>query len=550
MTRKVPQKKETVEIPGLGSLQGWRYENGLRQFFGVPFARIQKRWTRATLATEWKDQFHDGTKLGPRYPTPPDVSLIDDPLLPVKEIDLHEFSEWPSHDLECLNMNIVTPPADCDIPGPYPVMVWIHGGAYYFGGNYHPIFDMANFVSHGLQHGLPVVSVTINYRLGLGGFLASKQIQQDLEKDRYEGVGNFALTDQQTALEWVQRYIKCFNGNPDSVTIFGESAGGISVAQQISAANPACFHRAILMSGSLNLASNWSLERHQERFDNVLRCLDVSLDDPDALDKLRALPEATLTDATSYAEPSDFIVYHPCWDGVFHASKPSLEFGSSLPSWLGSIMIGDTLDEGELWRDVIAKHDLNFFRQRMLRYMSPDEVDRILDLYGVTAQSSHDQVVQAIIEMCGDANFKIANFVLAHNSPLSRTFAYHIDQKSTLDSTVGGQAHHAIDLFYVFLNGRESMTAQQVVLGEKMALDWLSFANERDPWERFSTHHKWMVYGSEKARDSWELQTESEDDSTRHYTRTKTLLREDLYKKLWLAIQDIGYERYRLPTIE
>ena len=64
MTRKAPQKKETVEIPGLGSLQGWRYKNGLRQFFGVPFARTQKRWTRATLATEWKDQFHDGTKLG------------------------------------------------------------------------------------------------------------------------------------------------------------------------------------------------------------------------------------------------------------------------------------------------------------------------------------------------------------------------------------------------------------------------------------------------------------------------------------------------------
>lgn len=62
--RKVPLRKETVQIPGLGSLQGWRYENGVQQFFGVPYARLSKRWTRATLATEWEGQYHDGSKLG------------------------------------------------------------------------------------------------------------------------------------------------------------------------------------------------------------------------------------------------------------------------------------------------------------------------------------------------------------------------------------------------------------------------------------------------------------------------------------------------------
>lgn len=466
----------------------------------------------------------------------------------MEELDWPEFSEWPKDDLNCLNLNIVTPvQSNCGVPGPYPVMVWIHGGAYFFGGNYLPIFDMANFVSHSLEHKLPVVTVSINYRLGIGGFLASEQIQQDLDKDGYSGVGNFGLTDQQVALEWVQKHIRHFGGDPNSVTIFGESAGGISVAQHISAANPSIFHRAILMSGSLHLIDNWAPDRHQQRFDNLLRYVGISPDDPEALQKLRALPEATLTQATFHAEPSDFTVYHPCWDGVFHGSRPSLDFGSSLPAWLDSVMVGDTRHEGELWRDVAGKHDLSFFRQRMMRHMSSSELNRILDLYNITDQSSHDEVIDALVQMCGDANFKIANHILAHKSTIPRTFAYHIDQRSTVESAVKDQAHHAIDLSYVFLNAKADMTKEQVALAEKMALDWLTFANNKDPWEPFTARQRWMIYGGEQVQHAWGLLTEEEDEATRNYARTETLLREDLYGKLLLAADDIGYERYRLP---
>jgi carboxylesterase type B len=179
--------------------------------------------------------------------------------------------------------------------------------------------------------------------------------------------------------------------------------------------------------------------------------------------------------------------------------------------------------------------------------MSSSELNRIFDLYKITEQSSHNEIIDAMVQMCGDANFKIANYILAHKSPIPRTFAYHIDQTSTVESAVKDQAHHAIDLSYVFLNARADMTKEQVALAEKMALDWLTFANTKDPWEPFNARQRWMIYGGEQVQHKWDLLTEDEDEATRNYTRTEALLREKLYGKLLLAIDDIGYERYRLP---
>lgn len=100
----------------------------------------------------------------------------------------------------------------------------------------------------------------MNYRVGLGGFLASNHILEDMKKDGLEGVGNWGLTDQQTALEWVQRYITSFGGDKSNVTVFGLSAGGISIGHQLRAKNPPVFHRTISMSGVENTIPTMSLE--------------------------------------------------------------------------------------------------------------------------------------------------------------------------------------------------------------------------------------------------------------------------------------------------
>jgi para-nitrobenzyl esterase len=120
-------------------------------------------------------------------------------------------------------------------------MVWIHGGAFMIGSGSMPLYDGTTFVDRG-----DVVVVTINYRLGELGFLELGSIDPD-----YEGSGNVGLLDQVAALEWVRDNIAAFGGDPDCVTIFGESAGGMSVSSLLAMPSArGLFHRAIAQSGA------------------------------------------------------------------------------------------------------------------------------------------------------------------------------------------------------------------------------------------------------------------------------------------------------------
>jgi para-nitrobenzyl esterase len=143
---------------------------------------------------------------------------------------------------DCLYLNIWRPAK----AGKFPVMVWIHGGALIFGSGAIPSYDGTDLATR-----QDVVVVTINYRLGSLGFLAHEALVDDA--DGYDGgsTGNYGLLDQIAALKWVQNNIAAFGGNPDNVTIFGESAGAWSVFTLMSSPlAKGLFHKAIAQSGS------------------------------------------------------------------------------------------------------------------------------------------------------------------------------------------------------------------------------------------------------------------------------------------------------------
>ncbi|MGB7388656.1 MAG: carboxylesterase family protein [Pseudomonas neustonica] len=148
------------------------------------------------------------------------------------QVDLATSSVAGNED--CLYLNVYTPESGEDLP----VMVWIHGGAFVFGnggGEYDPTRLVAQ----------DVIVVTLNYRLGLLGFLAHPSLASD--------GGNFGLMDQQQALRWIKANIAAFGGDPDNVTVFGESAGGHSVMSHIVSPRAKAenlFQRAIVQSGS------------------------------------------------------------------------------------------------------------------------------------------------------------------------------------------------------------------------------------------------------------------------------------------------------------
>ncbi|MFI5498872.1 carboxylesterase/lipase family protein [Nocardia asteroides] len=218
---------EPIVTTTSGAVRG-RTEAGVTRFLGVPYAAAPvgaKRFRLPEPAPAW-DGVREATAMGATcaqspYPAPIHALIGSDGI--------------PGDDY--LNANVWTPdPAANGLP----VLVWIHGGAFVRGSNARAIYDGTAFARDG------VVMVSINYRLGISGFAA------------LDGAPlNRGLHDQIFALRWVRENIAAFGGDPDNVTIFGESAGGMSVAALIAAPQTTgLFRRAIMQSGSGSVAAD------------------------------------------------------------------------------------------------------------------------------------------------------------------------------------------------------------------------------------------------------------------------------------------------------
>ncbi|MDE1938885.1 MAG: carboxylesterase family protein [Alphaproteobacteria bacterium] len=190
-----------------GALMGEVDASGMHAFKGIPYAEPPvgaKRWTAPVPAAAWKG-VRDASKFGDACIQPPWPKQV------VYNDNIPKGSE------NCLFLNVWAPPHAKKAP----VIVWIYGGGLVFGSTWEPFYDGANFAAHG------VVFVSMNYRLGALGWLALPA----LSAESPHGVsGNYGLLDQIEALKWVKKNIAAFGGDPDNVTIMGESAGGLSVA--------------------------------------------------------------------------------------------------------------------------------------------------------------------------------------------------------------------------------------------------------------------------------------------------------------------------------
>ena len=195
-----------------------------RKFLGIPYAKPPVgalRWKAPVAPANWTT-IRDATKFGSACPQNPSPFGV------------------PSTNEDCLFVNVYTPPAG--LLRKDPVLVWIHPGAFLSGtGN---DFDPKQFVKKNL------VVVTLNYRLGALGWLA----HPSLTTEGSGSSGNYGLFDQQAVLRWVKKNISKFGGDPDKVTIAGESAGGVSVhAHMVSPGSAGKFQRAIVQSGTYTL---------------------------------------------------------------------------------------------------------------------------------------------------------------------------------------------------------------------------------------------------------------------------------------------------------
>ncbi len=212
--------------PPCGPVAGWRDRDVVRAT-GIPYASAN-RFQPPVPAADWSEVLM-ATTLAPACPQGP-VPFLDD-ILGTR------YGELPGSE-DCQRLSI-TLPADLDPDERVPVMVWLHGGSYTSGSGDLAIFDPASLVAE-----TRVIVVSVTYRLGLFGYLAT-------DKGR---PGNLGLLDQLEAFRWVQRNIASFGGDPGRVTAFGQSAGGDAVAHLMATPEAATlFQRAIIQSAPLGI---------------------------------------------------------------------------------------------------------------------------------------------------------------------------------------------------------------------------------------------------------------------------------------------------------
>ncbi len=213
-------------------------DHDLQVFKGIPYAPAptgEWRWRSPRPAPAWR-----GLRAAHDYgPSCPQLEAdFTRPLGPTSE--------------DCLFLNVWSPRKAAKLP----VMVWIHGGGYTIGSGSQPVYDGAALARRG------VVLVTLNYRLGRLGFFAHPALKAEHDaKYPQEPQGMYGIMDQIAALQWVQRNIAAFGGDPGNVTIFGESAGGGSVGYlMVSPLARGLFHRAINESGGVGIALDQLME--------------------------------------------------------------------------------------------------------------------------------------------------------------------------------------------------------------------------------------------------------------------------------------------------
>lgn len=464
---------QTVTAPA-GAVRG-STSDGIARFAGIPYAAPpvgERRWRPPAPAAVW-DGVRDATRFGPACVQPtPYVQTI-------YSADLGRTSE------DCLTLNVWTP----STTGKAPVMVWIHGGALVTGSSKESLYDGAALARQG------VVVVSINYRLGVLGWLA----HPDLSAESPVGIsGNYGLMDQVKALEWIKQNIASFGGDPDQVTIAGESAGGLSVLYLMtSPLARGLFDKAIAQSAYMISTPELKQARHGALAAEAAgTALARSLQAP-SLRVLRGLDAQTLTDQAAL---SGFATFGAV-DGVV------------LPGQLIDVFDQDS----QAQVPVLAGFNSGEIRSlRMLAPAAPSsaaEYERIIrDRYGDLADEylrlyPSSDMDESILAASRDAlyGWTSERLVRSQTKAGQASFLYLFDHAYPATQAAGLNAFHASELPYMFgtLNRTPPRwpaipdTAVEHRLADAMVAYWTSFVKEGQP--HAPEEAGWRPYGDEAA---------------------------------------------------
>ena len=469
-------------------------KDGLREFKGIPYAAPpvgDLRWSSPQPAKSWQD-VRDATRYGAACAQ-------------VSRYGLTEASDSE----DCLTVNVTAPYAGPeDLNRKRPVIVWIHGGAFVRGSSaLYPLGYMA-------KSGDAVV-VSLNYRLGVFGFLAHPSFDADRN-------GGYALEDQRLALRWVKDNIAKFGGDPDNVTLAGESAGAGSVCMHLISPKETkdLFDKAIVQSAGCAQPMHTVAEasRIGQKVAELVGCTDPAT----ALSCMRSKPVNDLLDAASKASDGDLTAYEPVV-GTRTLPLQGQEALSTGQFVKVPIILGGTRDEMRLYvaYDVQAGASItkDNYADR-LKAVYGENAPAVLKQYPLTPYSQPPALLGTVMSDFNPA-IGLNNCIYLQTGKLMRksvpVYQYVFADRTAPDVTENPGfemgAVHSSELPYQFphydnttkLAGQDLTPAQQKLADTMMAL-WTSFAKSGKPvasgspaWPLFTSDSSVMRFDAGRA---------------------------------------------------
>ena len=461
-----------------GQLKGAARSSGGAEFLGIPYAEPPVgdfRWHDPVPAKPWT---------GVR-----DASVFGAPCAqPV-------LGDWNKRDSEtssedCLFLNVMTPV--WPPKAPLPVMVWFHGGANAGGTASSPLYKDGTLVQHG------VVLVTVNYRLGIFGFLSLPQLTKE---SPHHSSGNYGLFDQLLALRWVHENIAKFGGDPANVTVFGQSAGAIDAGYlMVSPLARGLFQRMIAQSGSPLGPPLPALAQAEQANEKLIASLKAPASEELKFLRARSVPE--LLALAGKQDPQAPPMIGPILDGWLLGRHPTVVFalGEQAPV---SLLIGTTTREFGMTGDPDEV-------RKFIRDVTGTLADRALSLYGLADKATGNPDVlygSAGDQWLADLAFRCPTTTEA----IWHTAGHHAVYEYELRHAIPGQeaqgSVHSADLPYVFgffpkegnIAGKFGEVDFQ--LAELMEKYWTNFARSGDPnseglpkWPEFNRDQAYIQF--------------------------------------------------------
>jgi para-nitrobenzyl esterase len=447
----------TVRTTG-GQLRGVARPSGGAEFLGIPYAQPpvgDLRWHEPMPTKPW-----GGVRDANTFGAPCEQPVLGD---------------WNRKDAEaskedCLYLNVMTP--EWPAKKPLPVMFWIHGGGNEGGTASSELYKDGTLVSHG------VVLVTVNYRLGIFGFLAHPELTRE---SAHGGSGNYGLMDQILALRWVRDNIARFGGDPANITVFGQSAGAMDTGMLMTSSAKDHFQKAIAESGASFSPPLPALADAEKAGEGLAASLKAPAGDG-AIKYLRQLSAQDLLAAVAKLDPKQRPRIGPDIDGWVIRRSPADVFASGQESAIPFIFGTTTREFGS----AASADEL----RKTIEAIAGKRATDALAVYGLAdgGQGAGDaKYGTAADQWAADIAFRCP----ATTQGAWHSAAHHPTYEYEFDHAIPGQeaqgAVHSSDLPYVFGyfpksgNIAGNFGDTDVKLAELMETYWTNFAKTGNP---------------------------------------------------------------------